>query len=313
MHRFVAYWQTMGWWRSSRDGVITARQASASDRPIIAELLADAWWRHGAAALEDQIAMLHGGVSAVAFVRGRCVGWLGLSVREPTGDTPERWADVASVAISGGRSPAKALQALFDTTSGDLGTRGVTGLVCLTSESWLRESLSYLRFLELDRVVGYARAGRLSSPPAIAGPARLRPARVSEGELVLALNSAAFAPIWRYDSSTVLSWLLTADHAVLADTEAGPAGFGLTTSSRDSDYAQLVRVAIAPQFQGCGIGRQVVLDAIEYAREIGAGGLCLNTQASNMISRRLYEGLGFRLTDQSVSVLVRGTSTTGSV
>jgi ribosomal protein S18 acetylase RimI-like enzyme len=303
----------MGWWRSSRDGVITARQASASDRRIISDLLADAWWRHGAAALEDQLAVLHGGVSAVAFARDRCVGWLGFSVREPTGDPPERWADVASVAISGGRSLEKALQALFHTALGDLSARGVTGLVCLTSENWLRESLSDLRFLELDRVVGYARAGRLSSPPAIAGPARLRPARASEGELVLALNSAAFAPIWRYDSSTVLSWLLTADHAVLAETGAGPAGFGLTTGSRDSEYAQLVRVAIAPQFQGCGIGRQMVVDAIDYAQEIGASGLSLNTQASNMISRRLYEGLGFRLTGQTVSVLVRGTSITGSV
>jgi ribosomal protein S18 acetylase RimI-like enzyme len=125
--------------------------------------------------------------------------------------------------------------------------------------------------------------------------------------VVLALNSAAFAPIWRYDSSTILSWLLTADHAVLAETEAGPAGFGLTTGSRDSEFAQLVRVAIAPPFQGRGLGRQVVVDAIRYAQDIGAGGLCLNTQASNSISRHLYERLGFRLTGQTVGVLVRVT------
>jgi hypothetical protein len=48
------------------------------------------------------------------------------------------------------------------------------------------------------------------------------------------------------------------------------------------------------------------VDAIHYAGRSGAGGLSLNTQASNMISRRLYEELSFRLTGQTVSVLVRG-------
>jgi len=51
----------------------------------------------------------------------------------------------------------------------------------------------------------------------------------------------------------------------------------------------------------------VVVDAINYAAEVGASGLSLNTQASNTISRHLYEGLGFRLTGQTVRVLVRGT------
>jgi ribosomal protein S18 acetylase RimI-like enzyme len=243
----------------------------------------------------------------VAFARNRCVGWLGFSVREPAGDPVERWADVSSLAISGEHPPAKTIRILVDTALGELGARRVTGLVCLTSENWLREALSELRFREADQVIGYARTGRLSLPPEGTGPARLRPARASEGEVVLALNSAAFAPIWCYDSSTILSWLLTADHAVLAETGAGPAGFGLTTGSRDSEFAQLVRVAIAPPFRGCGMGRQMVMDALHYAQGIGAAGLCLNTQASNSVSRHLYERLGFRLTGQSVSVFVHET------
>jgi [ribosomal protein S18]-alanine N-acetyltransferase len=211
------------------------------------------------------------------------------------------------VAILGGRSPVKALQALLEAALGELRARSVTGLVCLTNDDWLRAACTDIGFLEQDRVMGYARSGHLLPPPIAAGPVRVRPARSQEGEVVLALNSAAFAPLWRYDSSTILSWLLTADHAVLAESGGGPAGFALTTRSRDSEFAQLIRIAIHPHFQGRGIGRQVVIDAIRYAWESGAGGLCLNTQASNMISRRLYEGLEFRLTGQTVSVMVRGT------
>jgi ribosomal protein S18 acetylase RimI-like enzyme len=303
----------MRWWRSARDGVISARQATAEDRQAVSEVLTNAWWRHGAPALEDQIALLRGGASTVAFVRSQCVGWLGFSLREPAGDPLERWADVASLAISGDRSPKRTLQILVDTALGELSARRVTGLVCLTGEEWLRESLSELQFREVDRVIGYARTGRASLPPEGARPARLRSARSTDGEVVLALNSAAFAPIWRYDASTILSWLLTADHAVLAETGTGPAGFGLTTCSRDSEFAQLVRVAIAPPFQRCGMGRQVVVDAIRYAQEIGSAGLCLNTQASNSVSRRLYERLGFQRTGQAVSVFVRETQVTGVV
>jgi ribosomal protein S18 acetylase RimI-like enzyme len=268
--------------------------------------MARSWWHHGAPALDDVLALLHGGASTVAFTRSRCIGWLGFSVRDAAGSPAERWADVASLAISDDHASAKTLRALLDATVEELDARSVTGLVCLSSARWLKEMLSELKFTEADRVIGYARSGRLPSPPS-RGPARLRAARPSEGDLVLALNSAAFNPIWRYDSSTILSWLLTADHAVVAETEAGHAGFGLTTGARDSEFIQLVRVAIAPQFQGHGIGRQVVLDAIRYAEDTGAAGLSLNTQASNSVSRHLYERLEFRLTGQSVSVLVRGT------
>jgi GNAT superfamily N-acetyltransferase len=297
----------MGWWRSSREAAITARVATVSDRPAVSVLLASAWWRHGTPALEDQVALLQGGVSAIALDRNQCVGMLGLCVREPAGDPVERWADVASVAVLGGRSPTKTLRVLLEVALGKLNERGVTGLVCLTGDSWLTAALADLGFAEDDRVIGYARSGHLPPASGAEGPARVRPARSHESEVVLALNTAAFAPIWRYDSSTILSWLLTADHPVLAETAVGPAGFALTTASRDSEYAQLVRIAIAPPFQGLGIGRQMVIDAIHYAEEIGAGGLCLNTQASNTTSRRLYEGLGFRLTGQTVSVLVRRT------
>jgi ribosomal protein S18 acetylase RimI-like enzyme len=294
----------MGWWRSSRNAAITARLASALDRSAALALLSDAWWRHGTGALEDQIALLQTGLSSIAFARDQCVGFLGFFVREPAGEPVEIWADVASTAVSSGRPPAKILQALLDASLAALSARGVTGLVCLTNGDWLQGALLEVGFVELDRVIGYARSGRLPLLPQPAGPARVRPARAEEGDAVLALNSAAFAPIWRYDSSTILSWLLTADHAVLAESEAEPAGFALTTGSRDSEFAQLVRIAIAPRFQGLGIGRQLVIDALHYAARVGAGGLSLNTQASNTISRNLYEALGFRPTNQAVSVMV---------
>ncbi len=69
-------------------------------------------------------------------------------------------------------------------------------------------------------------------------------------------------------------------------------------------HAHLIRVATHPAVHGRGIGRQLVADALHYASEHGSAGLALNTQASNTISRSLYESLGFRPTGQELSVLV---------
>jgi ribosomal protein S18 acetylase RimI-like enzyme len=64
-------------------------------------------------------------------------------------------------------------------------------------------------------------------------------------------------------------------------------------------------VATHPASQGQGIGRQLVADAIHYAAGVGAAGVSLNTQQSNIVSRHLYEALGFRPTGGVLSVMVR--------
>ena len=81
-------------------------------------------------------------------------------------------------------------------------------------------------------------------------------------------------------------------------------GFALTSLNPENEYAYLIRLAILPAYRERGIGKQLVVDALEYARAAGATGLALNTQASNLVSRRLYESLGFRPTGQTLSVMV---------
>jgi ribosomal protein S18 acetylase RimI-like enzyme len=151
-------------------------------------------------------------------------------------------------------------------------------------------------------VLSYARPNRGPLPGALV-VCELRPAGSAEAETVLDLNAAAFEPIWHYDDRTVLSWLLTADHAVLAEQAGQPLGFALTTLNSVSGYAQLIRVATHPDGQRRGIGRQLVIDAIRYAWEVGATGLSLNTQGSNTVSRHLYDDLGFQPTGGALSVL----------
>jgi len=309
----------MNWWQKMQGKPLLARPAVAADRPALAELLARTRRRHGPLALEDQVALLNSGVSSLAVMEEEAVGFLGI---QPRADTPVQagfddptpgsgpipaghqcWADVMMAVVAPGWGAGRTLATLLDASLPGLAVRGVTALVCLTDQDWLADALLQARFAETDRVVTYTRWNKGPLPDA-APIATLRKAGPADADTVLELNAAAFSPLWRYDAATTLSWLLTADHAILAERDGRPLGFALTNRAIGGECAQLIRLAVHPASQGQGIGRQLVADAMAYAWQHGAPGLTLNTQVSNAPARRLYESLGFRISGPAVMVMV---------
>lgn len=57
--------------------------------------------------------------------------------------------------------------------------------------------------------------------------------------------------------------------------------------------AHLLNVCIRGSEQGRGLGRALVLHAMEKARDAGADALFLEVRPSNHVAARLYESLGF--------------------
>jgi ribosomal protein S18 acetylase RimI-like enzyme len=292
----------MNWWQKLREDATAARLAGPTDRPVLADLLSHAWRRHGSLAVEEQAGLLNSGVSTLLFNHDQPLGFLGLRVREQMPGESESWAEAAMIIIASGVVPGRALAALLEAAAPALRGHGATGVVCLAADGWLIEALREADFREHDQVITYVRNNRLPPPP-IAPAATLRHAGAAEADTVLTINAAAFDSLWRYDSATTLSWLLTADHTVLAEREGRPVGFALTSHSLGNGYDQLIRLATHPSAQGLGVGRQLVADAIAFSRGIGAPGLALNTQASNTVSRHLYEALDFRVVGAPVHVM----------
>jgi ribosomal protein S18 acetylase RimI-like enzyme len=292
----------MLWWHRPKDEPLKVRLAGPLDRPALAHLLAHSGRHFGAQAVEEQMTLLNSGVSSLALSGNRAVGFLGLRPRSAA-DT-ECWADVSMAIIESGWGSERLLATLWDAGLPALHQAGVTGAVCLTGESWLREGLHAVGFAQPDRVITYLRHDFSAVPPVVDHPAVLRTAGAAHAGVVLMLNAAAFVPLWRYEEATTLNWLLTSDHAMLAEVDGQPAGFALTTCAGLDGYAQLIRVGVHPDWQGHGIGRQLVVDAIQFARASSAVGVALNTQSSNAASRHLYESLGFRSIGSAVDVLV---------
>lgn len=293
----------MSWWQPVRNDPITARPALPADRAQVSALLSGTWRRHGGLTVDDQAAALQSGLSTIAFARREVVGFLGVTARAPAGSPPEDWADLNLVAVDADRTVETVLAPLLSQAIPALLAAGCTGLTCLTALGWLKRGLRGVGFAEVDQVVSYVHANP-GLPPELVAVARLQAADMRDVDTILALNAAAFAPFWRYDDAAVISWLLTADRATVAYLEGEPAGFALTARRSLESYAHLNRAAVHPKAQGRGIGRQLVADSLRFAYEAGAPGLALNTQASNAISRQLYESLGFRQADPVLSVLV---------
>lgn len=293
----------MSWWHPRRDEPVVARIAVPTDRALVSALLRDTWRRHGSQTLDDQASLLQSGLSTIALVRQEAVGFLGVSARAAAGLAREIWADISLAAVDEEQSVDKILTTLLRQALPVLQAAGCTGVMCLTSLGWLRSGLLAAGFAETDQVVSYAHTDRERLPQS-AAVARLRAADMHDADAILALNAAAFAPLWRYDNTTVMSWLLTMEHTMLAYLGDEAVGFALTTHGRGDQFTHLSRVAVHPRAQGRGVGRQLVADALHYTYASGAPGLALNTQASNTVSRRLYEGLGFRLVDPLLAVLI---------
>ncbi len=121
---------------------------------------------------------------------------------------------------------------------------------------------------------------------------------------LLAIDVAAFSPFWRFDAvglqeaieATTRSTVL-----IIRDRDGHPAGFAIVGFGTAVSYLQ--RVAVAPEWQGTGMGRSLVRVAARKARDSGARVMLLNTQFDNESAINLYESEGFELLPEPLALL----------
>lgn len=295
----------MSFWPFARETQTYVRIATPHDRAAIAHLVARTGKRYGSAALEDQAALLMGGLSTVAFAGSEVCGFLGVHLREPAGGPPQTWADVSLAAVDAEPRLNGVLPQLVNGALPSLEHVQATGIVCLAPAGWLQDGLARAGFADEDRVITYARTmAQIDHGAQAPAGAELRAAAPADTEAVLAINREAFGPFWQYDDATILHWLLTSDRVTVALAGRQIAGFAITAAGQPGGYAHLIRIATDVRYRGRGFGRLLVNDALRFAAEIRAPGLALNTQVSNVVSRNLYESLGFRQTGHALSVMV---------
>ncbi|KIC70588.1 MULTISPECIES: GNAT family N-acetyltransferase [Kocuria] len=128
----------------------------------------------------------------------------------------------------------------------------------------------------------------------------LRPARAEDVGAIAALVSAAYAPyISRMDREPAP---LTANYGGLVArgrvTVAVASGevVGVLVTVAQQHHLLVDNVAVAPETQGCGVGRRLLEHADAQARSLGLDELRLYTNAAMTENLRFYPRHGYRET-----------------
>ncbi len=131
-------------------------------------------------------------------------------------------------------------------------------------------------------------------------PVRLRRVARRDRERVLAVDHVAFDPFWRLDAPA-LDEAVRATPAARFRMVADGTGYALTGRAGDRGYLQ--RLAVAPEAQGRGLGRALVLDGLWWLRRWRVREALVNTQVGNDAAVALYRSLGFRARPDGLAVL----------
>lgn len=132
---------------------------------------------------------------------------------------------------------------------------------------------------------------------------KLRRARRSDLDTIIAVDHRAFGEFWRLDEPALreaarATAVARQRVAVVDDTVVAYALYG---RSRDRGYLQ--RLAVDPDRAGAGIGTALVVDGLRWLRRRRIREVLVNTQESNERAVRLYEHLGFTNRPGGLAVL----------
>ncbi len=200
----------------------------------------------------------------------------------PSVDEIRRWVDT----LSAERETLRTIRtgALFPDAAGRFAAAGFTVI----------DTLALLR-IELG---GYPRR----RPPGTS----TAPLRARHHEEAAAVDRAAFGDPWGNDAADLAEIRrATPAHRArarlvhAASRRHALAGFAITGAAAGHGYLQ--RLAVAPQYQGDGHGRALVLDSLAWMRGRRLGHGLVNTAVDNERALGLYDSVGFqRLPDQLV-------------
>jgi ribosomal-protein-alanine N-acetyltransferase len=168
---------------------------------------------------------------------------------------------------------------------------------------WLRDPLLARGFRPIMLLRSYDKIG-YDSPSQGDQLVRVRPFTAADLPGVLAVEEAAFTPLWRHDATEFLEVAREYPFFVVAETPAGRIA-GYQFSSTDGDLGYLVRIAVHPRYHSQGVGTRLMAEAMRYFAGEHVLRILLNTEEANAHAHRLYEWFGFERVEPRGFVLAR--------
>jgi len=211
---------------------------------------------------------------------------------------PAAWVRVAAVARS--EETPGLLARMLDMVEPALRETAVSQLGWLVGQSWPNRWLPQLGFEMSNQIETYVKESfdlpPFQSPPDLC----IRPARTSDFGQLAAMETAVFEPLWRLSGETLAIAQRDALCFDVAEWNGRLVGYQLSSSGPYS--AHLVRLTIAKEAQGHGVGSALLAAAIRAYRRLGLRRVTLNTQVDNLTSQHLYQKFGFSATGEKLPI-----------
>jgi ribosomal protein S18 acetylase RimI-like enzyme len=274
---------------------IIVREATMADKPSVMQLARRAARVHSRLEIGDASDWLDGRPFLLATAGDRLWGFILCTLYH------SHRALLRGVGLVDDWSVRACLETLLPPTLDRLCSQEITSLVYIGNDRWLTDHL--LRdwdFSIQTSVVTYTKED-LAIPTRGNQEVRVRLARPGDFPALVALDEAAFDPLWHNASQTFAQALEDLPYFVVADLMGQTVGY--LFGSLQGDRGHLIRVAVHPAYQGRGIGARLLKEAIGFFRTERVKVLTLNTQKDNAVSQRLYRRFGFRPTGEEALVL----------
>ena len=213
-----------------------------------------------------------------------------------TGDGPVAWLRVVAV------SSSECLALLLEANAQAVLAQGGTGLAMLGGEDWISSQLKFTGFQKVNQVVTLRHRGTWPTdlgPPGL----KVRAATPADINAILAVDHAAFAPIWWYGREVMYRALNVALCFSVAYLDGECVGYQFSTL-RDG-RGHIVRLATHPHRQRRGIGGRLLNEALVALEKAGAEPITVNTQQDNLTSLQLYRRFSFERSGKSWAVWFR--------
>ena len=278
---------------------MVARTARPEDRHAVTRLLHSADRRYLTSGYAEVPDILAADPSSVLEVDGLVVGAASFGWRA----APVAW--LRTLLLQSDLPATSALDDLSTPLYAMLRAEGIT-LAAVTldewNEPWLRKPLQHAGYRPVVEVVGYEKQ-RLDRPAAGNQVVGIRRGHRDDMHAVLALDAACFPLPWVKGPEIIGPALLTSPCFLIAEFAGSPVGYAFLSEHQGGRLLHLVRIAVAPAYQGRGVGVRLLAEIVDFAAGSPADFLTLNTQADNYAAQRLYEWFGFRRTGDRQTVL----------
>jgi len=166
--------------------------------------------------------------------------------------------------------------------------------------SWFHTLLEDSEFEQTNKVVVLSWRRGASLRLRVSRRTAIREMKLADLADVEAVDQAAFNLVWQNSRNSLEIAFRQAAVATVAEEAGEIIGYQISTATPMGGH--LARLAVNPEHQGKGVGRELVADLLAKFEMRGAQVVTVNTQEDNLVSLSLYEKAGFKPTGEIYSV-----------